>query len=130
MSVQKTRNLGEKLCKLLSTLFIVKILSINRRLQKCNSISNRIFSPCNLLFQISHHQVLLRFQPVKSKRRLETCVMVLVSFYEFLLVWPFHSKKRAKVTDASFEPSNLLFQSTTKIDSVKPVNQKKKVPDV
>ena len=63
-------------------------------MQKCNSISNRIFSPCNLLFQISHHQVLLRFQPVKSKRRLETCVMVLVSFYEFLLVWPFHSKKK------------------------------------
>ena len=119
---------NKKVCKLLSTLFnssnFINQLQFALGLQKCNSILNRIFSPCNLLFQISHHQVILRFQPVKSKRMLETCVMVIGVIYEFLLVWPFIVRKKGQGHWRIFESSNLLFQRVTKI--VKPVNPKKK----
>ena len=58
--------------------------------------------------------------------------MVIGVIYEFLMVWPFYSKeKKAKVSDASLNfLTSFIRVCATKIDSVKPVNQKKKVPDV
>ena len=54
--------------------------------------------------------------------------MVIGVIYEFLLVWPFVVRKKGQGHWRIFESSNLLFQRVTKI--VKPVNPKKKVPDV
>jgi hypothetical protein len=47
-------------------------------------------------FTASNHQVTLWFQPVKSKRILETCVIVIGVIYEFLLVWPFIVRKKGQ----------------------------------